>query len=103
MVEPLADSFDPAQSLVYDELMAAWGLRRVELMPAIPSRVDVVYVLSRVTLGADIKIASMVLDAMKIRFPEGRIVFVAGRKSIELFEADSRLEFLEALIRAPAR
>ena len=50
-------------------------------------------VLSRVTLGADIKITSMMLDAMKRRFPDARIVFVAGRKSIELFEADKRLEF----------
>ena len=96
IVEPMADSFDPAQSARYDELMRTWGLQRSEVVPAIPPRVDVVYVLSRVTLGADIKIASMVLDAMKRRFPEARIVFVAGRKSIQLFEADRRFEFLEA-------
>ncbi len=96
VVEPLADSFDPSQSARYDELMSAWGLRRPEIAPRIPPRVDLVYVLSRVTLGADIKIASMVLDALRRRFPEARVVFVAGRKSIQLFEADTRFEFLEA-------
>ena len=96
VVEPMADSFDPAQSARYDELMQAWGLQRSDVVPAIPERVEVVHVLSRVTLGADIKIAGMVLNAMKRRFPEARIVFVAGRKSIGLFEADRRLEFFEA-------
>ncbi len=96
VVEPLADSFDPAQSAFYDELMSAWGLHRSSVVPEIPRQVDTVYVLSRVTLGADIKIASMALDAMKRRFPHARIVFVSGRKSIQLFEADRRLDFIEA-------
>jgi ADP-heptose:LPS heptosyltransferase len=96
IVESLADSFDSAQAAAYDRLMAAWGLVRGSAPRAVPNRVDAVYVLSRVTLGADIKISSLVLDAMKHRFPEARIVFVAGPKSIELYEADPRLEFLEA-------
>jgi ADP-heptose:LPS heptosyltransferase len=96
VIESLADSFDPAQSEAYDYLMQAWDLHRTKSPVTIPNRVDTVFVLSRVTLGADIKITSMVLDAMKQRFPEARIVFVAGRKSIELFEADPRLEFHEA-------
>ena len=63
----------------------------------IPARVDVVYVLSRVTLGADIKIVSPILAAMKkARFPGARIVFVANRKSAELFQADPRIEHLNA-------
>jgi ADP-heptose:LPS heptosyltransferase len=53
-------------------------------------------VLSRVTLGADIKIVSPILDAMKRRFPGARIVLVANRKSAELFAADSRVEHLLA-------
>jgi hypothetical protein len=94
--ESLADSFDPAQSGAYDYIMRAWDLHRAAPLAAVPDRVDTVYVLSRVTLGADIKITSVILDAMKRRFPKASIVFVAGRKSIELFDADPRLEFLEA-------
>lgn len=47
-------------------------------------------------MGSDIKIVSPVLDAMKRRFPEARIVFVGGRKSAELFAEDGRVQFLEA-------
>ncbi len=62
----------------------------------IPARVDTVYVLSRVTLGADIKIVSPILATMKQRFPAARIIFVANRKSAELFAADPRIEHLNA-------
>ena len=62
----------------------------------IPRRVETVYVLSRVTLGADIKITSTMLDAMKKRFPAAAIVFVANHKSAELFAADSRISHLKA-------
>ena len=96
VIESLAVSFDPAQSVAYDELMEAWALHRPPAPTRIPELVDTVYVLSRVTLGADVKITSIMLDAMKRRFPNARIVLVAGRKSIELFEADPRLEYLEA-------
>ncbi len=96
LIESLADSFDPAQAEAYDLVMQAWDLHRTKPPLAVPDDVEAVYVLSRVTLGADIKITSAVLDAMKRRFPSARIVFVGGRKSIELFEADARLEFLEA-------
>ncbi len=65
-------------------------------VPVIPALVDVVYVLSRVTLGADIKIVSPILDAMKRRFPDARIVFVANGKSAELFEDNPRIENLRA-------
>jgi ADP-heptose:LPS heptosyltransferase len=58
-------------------------------------RVDTVYVLSRVTLGSDIKITSMILNAMKRRFPDARIVLVSGRKSAELFAEDRRIEHLD--------
>ncbi len=96
MVEALADSFEPANVVVYERLMSAWGLSPVATATDVPSQVDLVYVLSRVTLGADIKITSIILDAMKRRFPEARIVFVANRKSAELFEADKRVEHFEA-------
>lgn len=96
VIEPLGDSFDPAQAAVYERIMRAWIPARAVATPSIPARVDTVYVLSRVTLGADIKIVSPILDAMKRRFPGARIVFVANRKSAELFEADSRITHWEA-------
>ncbi len=62
----------------------------------IPESVETVYVLSRVTLGADIKITSVILDAMKKRFRDAAIVLVANRKSIDLYKADSRLHHIDA-------
>jgi hypothetical protein len=96
VVEPLADSFDSAQAAAYERLMRAWIPETSPVSPMIPARVDIVYVLSRVTLGADIKIVSPILAAMKKRFPGARIVFVANRKSAELFESDPAIEHLEA-------
>jgi hypothetical protein len=96
VVEPLADSFDLAQAAAYERLMRVWIPAQPAVIPAIPARVDTVYVLSRVTLGADIKIVSPILAAMKQRFPGAHIVFVANRKSAELFAADSRIEYLNA-------
>ena len=100
IVESLADSFDPAQAAAYDELMRAWILTTLPTGPAtnptVPDRVDTVYVLSRVTLGADIKITSIILSAMKKLFRDASIVLVANRKSVELFKADTRIWHLEA-------
>jgi ADP-heptose:LPS heptosyltransferase len=96
VIEPLGDSFDATQAAAYERIMRAWIPERAVVTPRIPDKVDTVYVLSRVTLGADIKIVSPILDAMKRRFPAARIVFVANRKSAELFAADSRIEHLEA-------
>jgi hypothetical protein len=56
-----------------------------------PAKTDRVYVLSRITLGADVAVTSVLLDAAKRRYPEAEIVFVGPRKSYELFEADSRI------------
>lgn len=76
--------------------MAHWLPGGPKLVPYLPQQVDRVYVLSRVTLGADIKITSIILDAMKKRFPQAAIVFVASRKSAELFAADRAIVPLEA-------
>ena len=61
-----------------------------------PDCVETVFVLSRVTLGADIKITSIMLSAMKRRFPQAQIVLVGNRKSADLFSADSRISHLNA-------
>jgi ADP-heptose:LPS heptosyltransferase len=96
VIESLADSFDPAQTAAYDALMRAWIPPGPRIQPVIPGRVETVCILSRVTLGADIKITSMILDAMKKRFPDAAIVLAANPKSAELFSADSRISHLDA-------
>ena len=96
VIESLADSFEPAQAVAYKELMRAWIVEPQHVTPAITERVDKVCVLSRVTLGADIKITSVILDAMKRRFPRAVILLVGGSKSAELFAADPRITHLEA-------
>ncbi len=96
IVEALADSFDPAQAEAYEELMRAWIPALAPVQPIVPQRVEAIFVLSRVTLGADIKITSIILNAMKRRFPEAEIVLVGNRKSAELFSADSRISHLNA-------
>ncbi len=76
--------------------MRVWTPPAPRVLPVIPEHVDTVYVLSRVTLGADIKITSIILDAMKKRFPDAAIVLVANRKSIELYAADPRIWHVDA-------
>jgi ADP-heptose:LPS heptosyltransferase len=55
-----------------------------------------VYVLSRVTLGADIVVSSVLLEAAKQRYPQAEIVFVGPRKNFELFENDPRIAHRQA-------
>jgi len=52
-----------------------------------------VIVLSRVTIGADIAVTSVVIERMKREFPVAEIVLVGGAKAIELFRGDSRVRF----------
>jgi ADP-heptose:LPS heptosyltransferase len=54
-----------------------------------------VFVLSRVTLGADVAITSVLLAAVKMRFPSAEIVFVGPRKNYELFAGDPRIRHAE--------
>jgi ADP-heptose:LPS heptosyltransferase len=96
IIESLADSFDPAEAHIYERLMQAWIPPSARIEPRIPERVDAVYVLSRVTLGADIKIVSPMLMAMRQRFPDARIVFAGNRKSAELFEHQPGIDFMKA-------
>lgn len=96
VVESLADSFDPRQAAIYETLMRAWIPPAPRAVPLVPERVETVYVLSRVTLGADIKIVSPILLAMRERFANANVVFVGNRKSAELFEHKRGFRFLEA-------
>jgi ADP-heptose:LPS heptosyltransferase len=105
VVEGLADRFEPRLCDAYADLFSAviertlpdlHGLRaRYERIrqPRIcdrnPSRV---FVLSRVTLGADIAITSVLLDAAKRRFPNAEIFLAGSTKAAELFAADPRIQ-----------
>ncbi len=107
MVEPLSDSFEAADVHRYvdlfstileragSELTAHQLAQRFDRVRQIrefsgPDPSDV-FVLSRVTLGADIAITSVMLDAAKQRFPRARIWFTGSAKGHELFIGDPRI------------
>lgn len=113
LVEGLADRFEPSLCDAYAHLFSqaaahAAGVdaaqlvsryefvRRVRPVTTEPKRV---IVLSRVTLGADIAVTSVLLAAAKRRFPKARIVFAGPAKNFELFAGDGRIE--HALIDYP--
>jgi ADP-heptose:LPS heptosyltransferase len=106
LVEGLADRFEPRLCDVYARLfsqavahvaesvepallMARY--RRVRRPRPILGEPHRVFVLSRVTLGADVAVTSVLLAAAKQRFPHAEIVFVGPRKNYELFAGDPRL------------
>jgi len=112
VAEGLADRFEPRLCDVYTD-MFAWVLaseardlnekdlvdryrriRRPRLYPGKnPDSVRDVYVLSRVTLGADIAVTSVIIDGLKRRFRNATVWLIGDRKSYELFENDSRVGF----------
>ena len=54
-----------------------------------------VAVLSRVTLGADVAVTSVIFERLKREFPKAEIVLAGGRKAAELFGGDPSLYFKE--------
>lgn len=110
VVERLADLFEPRLCDTYSRLFASVIERALPAAgpaPALEARYrevrrvrppafepDAVLVPSRVTLGADIAVTSLLLDAVKQRYPAARIIFAAPDKSWELFEKDPRLTHL---------
>ena len=102
LVEGLADRFEPALCDVYARLFsqaiagqdpAALVARyeRVRRTRRVACEPRQVLVLSRVTLGADVAVTSVLLAAAKQAFPNAEIVFAGPRKNFELFAADGRL------------
>jgi ADP-heptose:LPS heptosyltransferase len=107
VIERLADLFEPGLCDVYAQLFshvisrAIPGLhaeelllryQRVRQVRRFPGgEVHRVFVLSRVTLGADVAVTSIVLAAAKQRFPEAEICLVGPEKNAELFAADQRI------------
>ena len=112
VVERLGDLFEPHLCLVYANLFAEVIARRIPTLHADhlvaryerirlprtldrdPAAIRNVFVLSRVTLGADVAVTSILLDCAKKRFPDSNIYFAGPHKSWELFAADPRLQHL---------
>lgn len=106
VVEPNCDSFDRGAADEYARLFASVigrglpgyreddllrryeNVRRVRRYEGRPQRVCV---LSRVTLGADVAVTSVMLDAAKQRFPDAKICLVGPVKNLELFAGDGRV------------
>lgn len=112
VVERLADLFEPRLCGVYADLFSEVIARRIPDLHAEhllaryervrrprkfdrdPTAIRNVFVLSRVTLGADVAITSIMLDAAKQEFPNAQIYFVGPQKTWELFAADPRLKHI---------
>ena len=106
VVERLGDLFEPRLCDVYAGLFTevihrvapdlAQRIRRAQSKRAAPNTANRIYVLSRITLGADVAVTSVLLDAAKRRYPSAEIFFVGPQKNFELFQADERLQHFPA-------
>lgn len=107
VIERLGDLFEPELCEVYarlfshviaralpeytaDDLLLRY--RRVRQVRRFPGgEIQRVFVLSRVTLGADVAVSSVALTAAKERFPDAEICLVGPPKNAEMFAADPRI------------
>jgi hypothetical protein len=107
VIEALGDLFAPELCDVYAKLFARViaralpeynahdlllrynRIRQVRHFPG--GEIIRVFVLSRVTLGADVAVTSIVLDAAKKKFPDAEICLVGPAKNAELFAEDPRI------------
>ncbi len=105
VIERLGDLFEPRLCDVYAHVMSevlgdpSLQARYLRVRaPRVFGGPDprMVYVLSRITLGADVAVTSVVLDAAKTRFPDAQIIFVGPRKNWEMFAADPRISHCES-------
>lgn len=109
VVERLADLFEPRLCNVYAALFAQVIERSIPELKAVElvSRYDRVrcvrrvgfepkniFVLSRVTLGADVAVTSVVLDAARRKWPKAKLWFVGPKKSWELFEGSVDVDWV---------
>ena len=62
--------------------------------PAQRYNVKKVFVLSRVTIGADVAITSIIIERSKKLFPNAQILFLANRKNYELFGGDGNIKII---------
>ena len=117
VVERLADLFEPPHCDTYADLFSTVIARSIPDLKAVylrarydrirwprrfqgdPKSIEAVFVLSRVTLGADVAVTSVLLDGAKRRFPKARIVLAGSNKSYELFAGDSRIAHAPVMYR----
>jgi ADP-heptose:LPS heptosyltransferase len=98
LVEGLSDRFEPALCECYARLFSQAipgadlahyeRVRQPRPVAGTPSRI---IVLSRVTLGADVAVTSVLVDAARQRFPNAQILFAGPRKNFEMFAGDPRI------------
>jgi ADP-heptose:LPS heptosyltransferase len=105
LVEGLADRFEPSLCDAYARLFSQAiahvtggdaatlvsryeSVRQPRKLTADPKRV---FVLSRITLGADVAVTSVLLAAVKQRFPGAEIALAGPQKNYELFAQDPRI------------
>lgn len=82
--------------LIEDDLVArAETLRIVSGLTVPRGSLQRVIVLSRVTLGADVAITSVIIERLKREFPQAEIVLAGGSKLLQLFGGDPKLSFRE--------
>lgn len=101
LVERLGDLFEPRLCDTYAELFSrviaqalpelnaaelAARYRRVREVRPVTRTPRHVFVLSRVTLGADVAVTSIVMDGARRRFPDAELWFAGPHKAWELFE-----------------
>jgi ADP-heptose:LPS heptosyltransferase len=106
LAEGLADRFEPslcdayarlfAQAIAYTregypQALMVGRYERVRTVRGSGGKPHRIFVLSRVTLGADIAVTSVLLSAAKRRFPHADLVLVGPKKNHELFAADPRI------------
>ncbi len=107
VIERLGDLFEPRLCDVYarlfshviaraipdfqlDELLLRY--RRIRQIRRFPGgEIHRVFVLSRVTLGADVAVTSVAMAAAKQRFPYAEICLLGPEKNAELFAGDERI------------
>ncbi len=107
VIERLADLFEPSLCEIYvrlftrviaraipdynaEDLLGRY--RRVSQIHRFPGGdIRRVFVLSRVTLGADVAVTSVALAAMKQRFPQAEVCLVGPAKNAELFAGDAQI------------
>ena len=113
LVEPLADNFEFRLVNAYTHIFARvieaalpdldsaelierfMRIRKPRKYLGNPESVEHVFVLSRITIGADIAITSRILRAAFVHFPKAKIHFVGPRKNYEIFEPEIGLELVE--------
>jgi ADP-heptose:LPS heptosyltransferase len=106
LAEGLADRFEPrlcddyarlfSQAIAYTRegyppALMVGRYERVRAVRPAGGKPHRIFVLSRVTLGAEIAVTSVFLAAAKKRFPHAELVLVGPKKNAELFAADSRI------------